>query len=162
MSKRLAILQQSLIKKQQALDERIENHFQTVKMANGQPLNDKRNGYLTLKRWSKQEQSIQSLQDSIKKTKQAITREQAKIDGVNKAKDKLPECFIALINDGVITQWRKHPNYFFVDGVDKARIIYDAKKNKVLCKYVDSLRGNQAQFDKFKQVFNSLKASIEK
>lgn len=41
-SRRMKILQQSLAKKQAAFDQRLQNHFDDVRSANGQPLNDKR------------------------------------------------------------------------------------------------------------------------
>ena len=47
MSKKLEILKNSLAKKEQELQRRFDVHFATVKQANGQPLNDKRNGQAT-------------------------------------------------------------------------------------------------------------------
>ena len=47
MTKRLDILKASLEKKEAAMDAKISEHFATVKEANGQPLNDKRNGAAT-------------------------------------------------------------------------------------------------------------------
>ena len=43
MSKRLEILKQSLAKKEELFSQKLDDHFSTVKQANGQPLNDKRN-----------------------------------------------------------------------------------------------------------------------
>ena len=54
MSRRLEILKASLAKKQTLFDQRLQQHFDTVKEANGQPLNDKRNGRVTLNKWDKQ------------------------------------------------------------------------------------------------------------
>lgn len=71
-TKRLEILEKSLIKKEFEFSRRLENHIQDVKRANGQPLNDKRNGRATLNRWDKQNESLRRLNDSIKKTKDAI------------------------------------------------------------------------------------------
>ena len=48
MSKRLEILKNSLVKKEQQFNEKLQTHFDTVKQSNGQPLNDKRNGQATL------------------------------------------------------------------------------------------------------------------
>lgn len=47
---RLEILQNSLAKKNAVVDAKISNHFATVAQANGQPLNDKRNGAATFKK----------------------------------------------------------------------------------------------------------------
>ena len=40
-SKRLDILNNSLIKKESELNRKLDEHFSSVKEANGQPLNDK-------------------------------------------------------------------------------------------------------------------------
>ena len=47
---RLDILKASLEKKQAKFNRKLNEHFSDVKSANGQPLNDKRNGYSTMKR----------------------------------------------------------------------------------------------------------------
>jgi hypothetical protein len=47
MSKKLEILSRSLEKKQLELQRLIDAHIQGVRQANGQPLNDKRNGAAT-------------------------------------------------------------------------------------------------------------------
>ena len=57
-TKRLEILEESLKKKQQLFDRRLQNHFDTVKQTNGQPLNDKRNGHATLDKWDRQNESL--------------------------------------------------------------------------------------------------------
>ncbi|MGN6746881.1 hypothetical protein, partial [Neisseria sp. P0024.S002] len=57
-SRRMEILQQSLAKKQAAFDKRLQNHFDDVLSANGQPLNDKRNGQATLNRWERQNDGL--------------------------------------------------------------------------------------------------------
>ena len=72
--KKLEILKQSLAKKEQELQRRFDVHFATVKQANGQPLNDKRNGQATLNKWEKQNNAIRNLKDSIEKTKSAIPK----------------------------------------------------------------------------------------
>ena len=72
MSKKLEILKQSLKKKEQKLNAKFDKHFATVKQANGQPLNDKRNGQATLKKWEQQNEGIRTMQKNIELTKQAI------------------------------------------------------------------------------------------
>ena len=79
MSKRLEILRNSLTKKQEVLAQKIDTHFETVKQANGQPLNDKRNGRATLNKWEKQSNSIKAQSESIKKTQEAIEYEEGLI-----------------------------------------------------------------------------------
>ena len=53
MSKRER-LKKSLEKKREKFKDKIEAHFDDVRSANGQPLNDKRCGRSTISRWEKQ------------------------------------------------------------------------------------------------------------
>jgi len=69
MSKQLEILRKSLSNKEAELARRFDNHFATVKQANGQPLNDKRNGQATLDKWEKQNNSIRNQIAEIEKNK---------------------------------------------------------------------------------------------
>lgn len=156
MSKRLQILKNSLANKELELNSKIQNHFNTVKQANGQPLNDKRNGQATLKKWEKQRQSIRNLEDSIEKTKRAIDVEESKIATVENF--NIPLFLQEAINDGLIVQWRKFPRFFFVKGVDKARIVLiDEKTGQIGHRYLASIKERE-QFTIFKNVFNTLNA----
>lgn len=155
MSNRLEILKGSLAKKEAEFDKKINSHFADVKSANGQPINDKRNGAATSMRWEKQNDSLRSLKESIQKTKDAIEREEQKIYGVEKTKEILPAEILKLIEDGTLIQWRKHPNTFFVAGVDKARIVWMEKKNQVGHKFTSSITDKE-QWRKFVSVFNPL------
>jgi hypothetical protein len=67
MTKRLEISKVSLIKKEALFDVKLQNHIDTVRMVNGQPLNDKRNGRTTLNNWEKQNDSLRTLKESIQK-----------------------------------------------------------------------------------------------
>ena len=58
---RLAILEASLQKKTMEFDKRLNEHFGSVKSANGQPLNDKRDGQKTLASWDRQNQRLRAL-----------------------------------------------------------------------------------------------------
>ena len=98
MSKRLEILKRSLEKKQAEFDNKLSNHIADVKRANGQPLNDKRNGYVTLNRWERQNDSLRNLQQSIEKTKNAIETEEYKISGVETAKETMPKELLNLVS----------------------------------------------------------------
>ena len=82
---RLEILKNSLIKKEKQFDDKLQNHINTVKQANGQPLNYKRNGRATLNKWDRQNESLRNLKDSIQKTKDEIEKEEAE----RKLKEKL-------------------------------------------------------------------------
>ena len=159
MTNRLEILKNSLEKKNKVLDERFETHFSDVKSGNGQPMNDKRNGGATLKRWNKQEDAIRNQNKEIEKTERAIEKEECKINYCESTNKKIPIQILKLVESGILTQWRKYPNRFFVAGVDKARIIWDIKKNKLLCQYVTQIP-NEEQYANFRDIFNSLKKDI--
>jgi hypothetical protein len=159
MTKRLAILKNSLAKKQKQFNDKIQDHFDTVKQSNGQPLNDKRNGQATLNKRDRQNESLRNLKESIAKTERAIEREEGKIMDVEAAKEVTPKEILELVNKGVLTQWRKHPNTFFVDGVEKARIVWNEKKKQVAHRYVISVP-SQEQYSKFAKVFNSLNQAL--
>ena len=159
MSKRLEILKNSLAKKEQEFDDRITAHINTVKQANGQPLNDKRNGAATFRKWDKQNNSIRRQQESIEKTKHAIEKEEYKIASVQNTNTFIPTEILELVEKGELTQWRKYPNIFFVSGVEKARIIWDNKKKVVAHKYVN-LINTQEQRSKFAKTYNQLNAVL--
>ena len=154
-SKRLEILKASLVKKQELYSKKQDAHIKDVLSANGQPLNDKRNGQATLSRWDKQCESLKKADTEIEKTQLAIENEEWKIEAVKVAKDQLPQEILDLLNSGDLTQWRKYPNMFFVAGVEKARIIWDFKKKNVSYKYLSSITEAE-QRKKFAQVYNFL------
>lgn len=155
MTKRLEILKNSLEKKEQTLNEKLDNHFSTVKQANGQPLNDKRNGQYTLNKWERQNDGIRSQIVSVEKTKQAIEREESKIAEVEHVNTFIPTEILKLVESGELIQWRKHPHTFFVAGVDKARIVWDVKRNVVAHKYAYMI-AEQEQRSKFVKIYNAL------
>lgn len=159
MSKKLEILKQSLAKKEQQLNAKFDQHFATVKQANGQPLNDKKNGQATLNKWERQNEGIRTMQKSIEATKQAIEIEEGKIRGVEHANTFIPAEIQNLVETGELIQWRKHPHTFFVAGVDKARIVWLEKTKQVAHKFVSEIK-EQEQRTKFVRVFNSLGAVL--
>jgi hypothetical protein len=159
MSKKLEILKQSLAKKEQQLNAKFDQHFATVKQANGQPLNDKRNGQATLNKWERQNEGIRTMQKSIEATKQAIEIEEYKIKGVEHANTFIPVEIQKLVESGDLIQWRKHPHIFFVPGVDKARIVWDEKRKVVAHKFVSAITV-QEQRTKFVRIFNPLGAVL--
>ena len=154
---RLEILKNSLVKKEKKFDGMIQNHFDTVRSANGQPLNDKRNGHATLARWEKQNDAIRRQQEEIEKTKRAIDREEDKVNDTAAAYSKMPDYLKTLIDDGTLNQWRKHPRILFVNGVEKARLYFNEETGLVSHKYVGQIPDNQ-QYNKFRDVFNALNA----
>jgi len=159
MSKRLEILKGSLIKKEQLLNDKFKNHFETVKQANGQPLNDKRNGQATLNKWERQNESIRSQKESIKKTKRAIEIEKGKILEVEHTNTFIPAEILELVKNGELKQWRKHPTTFFVPDVDKARIVWDNKRKVVAHRYA-YLITEQEQRSKFVKIYNTLNSIL--
>lgn len=161
MSARLEILKNSLAKKEAEFSKKIESHFTDVKSANGQPINDKRNGASTARRWERQNENLHNLKESIQKTKDAIQYEENKIYGVEKTKEILPAEVLELIENGTLTQWRKHPNTLFVTGVDKARIVWDVKKKQIAHKFVKEITDKE-QYSFFAKTFNSLAQKLNK
>ncbi len=160
MSKRLEILQASLAKKEALFAAKLQNHFDTVKEANGQPLNDKgRKGRATLNKWEKQSDSLRLVEKEIEKTKAAIEKEQNKIAGVNIANDTLPKEILDLVASGVLIQWRKFPNTFFVEGVEKGRMMWDSKKKLLFNRYYADIPTPE-QKAKFREVYNPLNAIL--
>ena len=152
---RLEILQNSLAKKEKVLADKLNNHFDSVKSANGQPLNDKRNGQATMNKWDKQSQGIANQIAEIEKTKNAIEREKTKAHDCEAVKSELPQILLDLLGQGKITQWRKYPNRFFVVGVEKARMIYDFKTGLISHSYVNQIK-DKGQFDTFKELYNRI------
>lgn len=152
MSKSLEILKNSLLKKEAEFDKKLQNHFDTVKLANGQPLNDKKNGFATISLWDRQNESLSNLQKSIDKTKKAIEKEETKISNVEDF--EVPQEIKNLIKNGVIKQWRKHPRFFFVDGVDRARFSL-SENGLVSHKYFHEIVCKE-QREKFVIVYNDI------
>ncbi|MFV8932044.1 hypothetical protein [Serratia fonticola] len=152
MSKRLEILKSSLAKKEARFNERLQNHFDTVKQANGQPLNDKRNGRATLNKWDKQSDALRALESSIQRTKDAIQQEEMKIASASSV--SIPPFMQKAIADGLITQWRKFPRFFFVNGVKHGRIVLDEKTGLIAHRYLSKV--SKDEYPLFRDVFNSL------
>ena len=156
-SKRLDILTKSLLKKERKLERLLSNHFKTVKKANGQPLNDKKNGNTTLDKWEKQIDSICRQKASIEKRKAAIEREELKISVVSFWYDKMPAVLTNLIDKGILVQWRKNPRMMFIDGVEKARIVFDGTTGVITHMYVNSI-ANKEQYAFFRNIYNQINA----
>ena len=148
-------LKKSLEKKREKFQDKIEAHFDDVRSANGQPLNDKRCGRSTINRWEKQNNALLNLQKEIERTEKAIQEEESKINFVERVKNELPKEIVELIDNGTIKQWSKYPHIFFVDGVEKARIIWEDKKKRVAHKFASQIRDRE-QYKKFANVYNTL------
>jgi hypothetical protein len=153
MTARLDILENSLKKKNGLFDDKLQAHFDSVAEANGQPLNDKRNGQRTLNKWEKQNDSLRALQSSIEKTQIAIEKEKEKIANVESF--AVPECLKGFLQSGAIQQWRKYPRFFFVKGVEKARIVV-TEDGTIACRYLKNIP-NKEQYAIFRDVYNEAK-----
>lgn len=154
---RLEILKGSLVKKQQRVDAAFDRHFADVKSANGQPLNDKRNGRATTDRWDAQSDAIRSRLQDVQKTERAIEREQEKVDNVQEASEQLPQYVVDMVSSGELTQWRAHPNTFFVPGVDKGRIVVDLETGAIGVRYLSDV--SKDEYPLFRDVVNRLLAA---
>ncbi|AXF76644.1 hypothetical protein LU604_07015 [Erwinia tracheiphila] len=152
MSKRLEVLTASLAKKEARFDKRLQNHFETVAQANGQPLNDKRNGRSTLNKWDKQSDGLRSLQDGIQRTKDAIEREENKITLASTV--DLLLYIQQAIDEGIISQWRKFPRFFFVTGVKHGRIVLDENTGIISHRYLSKV--SKEEYPVFRDVFNKI------
>ncbi len=148
------------MKKNEKLDQLFDTHFTTVKQANGQPLNDKRNGWKTLNKWEKQSDGIRAVQDSIKRTEEAIEREMGKIANVEQAQESTPEEILDLVSEGKLVQWRKHPNFFFMTGVDKARIRWDDETKNLFVRYQEEVK-DPAQRKIMCEIYNPLRRTLD-
>lgn len=151
---RLDVLKTSLAKKKVKVDAAFDNHFADVKSANGQPLNDKRNGAATMDRWEKQSNTIRNVQNEVKKTDRAIEREESKIADVEYANGKLPQYVLDMVAVGELMQWRKHPNTFFVPGVDKGRVFVDLDTGAIGVRYMHAIPKDQ--YPKFRDTVNKM------
>lgn len=159
MGTRLEILKMSLDKKKNLFNEKLQDHMSNVKQANGQPLNDKRNGRATLNKWERQNQALVNIREGIEKTERAIEREESKIKGVEIANTSTPSAILSLIASGDLIQWRKHPNTFFVNGVDKGRIVWDNNKKMVAHRYYSQIP-DKVQKSVFAKIYNELNRKL--
>ena len=159
MSARLAVLEASLTKKQAHFDAKLSAHFASVASANGQPLNDKRNGAKTLARWEDQNASLRRANEGIARTENAMERERSALARAAVVADTLPAAIAARLADGSLAQWRKHPTTFFVPGVDKARIVLLDGAKQVAHRYVSSITDPE-QRRVFARAFNTLSTEI--
>lgn len=153
---RLKTLGKSLESKTIKLDKMIQEHFEDVRSANGQPLNDKRNGAATFRRWERKNAALGKLKTEIEKTRQAIEKEQYKQFVVLEARDNLPIYVLKMIDAKELTLWRTHPNTFFVPGVEKARITYNPKTGDFGHRYLSDIAPEQ--YPAFRDTFNKLAA----
>jgi hypothetical protein len=156
-SQRQQVLEGSLEKKQKELDRRFDNHFEFAASTNGQPLNDKgAKGQAALNKMDKQNDSIRNQIAEVDKTKNAIDREEYRHESSQTALGGMPDIVKNMVGSGELKQWRKFPDHFFVDGVDKGRIII--KDGAAHHKYLSDVPKDQ--YGKFRDTFNSINKSL--
>ena len=149
-----------MAKKETAFEGKLDKHFSDVKSANGQPLNDKRNGASTTQRWDKQSSALRTAEKSIKVSQKAILDLEGTQVYLEKMAGAYPPAIIALVKSGKIKPWTKHANTFFVDGVEKGRIFYEPKKHILGNKFANEIP-NQAQRTIFVGIYNKLWAEMK-
>lgn len=158
---RLEILEASLQKKEAKFDEKLGAHFASVKQANGQPLNDKRNGAATVRMWERQNDSLRTINEGIERTKAAIEKEKNAIALVECYRDEIPGFITEMVQAGELVQWRKHPNFFFVPGVEKGRIVWHDDTQSITNRYAQAIPDKE-QYAIFVATWNKLRdASIK-
>ena len=96
---------------------------------------------------------------SGEKTEAAIEKETRKIANVEQTNETCPAQILELVEQGILEQWRKHPTTFFVTGVDKARIVWDADKKVVAHRYVSQIT-NAEMRKKFAAIYNALNKEL--
>ena len=161
---RLEILQKSLEKKKEKMQRAIDNVFAHQAMTNGQPMNDKSSGVAWFNKRDRLDDAAINARAEIEKTERAIEREMSKIRDVDSSKETLPKCIIDAIESGKIVQWRRFPRFFFVAGVEKARIAYNeatAKKPHYLSHLYVKEIPNDEQYQIFRDVFNDLSKKLK-
>ena len=65
-----------------------------------------------------------------------------------------------MLESGQLIQWRKHPNTFFIEGVDKARIVWDNKKKIIFTRYRNTIT-EQEVWKLFASAFNKILKEIQ-
>lgn len=154
MTKKLKNLKSSLDKKERLIDDKIRDHMDGVLETQWQPLQDGGRSSKILSSREKEDNSIRKLKESIESTQYAIAVEEERISETQKMFDSLPKALQDRILSGELTQWRKYPRIMFVNGVDKARINWDAKKGVVVPKFHNRLEGEDRK--RFVAVFNAI------
>ena len=159
MSKKLEILKQSKVKKEENLNRRFSEHFSEVREANGQPLNDKRNGAATLNRWERQNDGIQKQIESIKKTEAAIEREVDKVNDTQSNYELMPDFLKKKIDEGELKQWRRFPHILFVKGVDGGRLKVDFENKAVTYTHLSEV--SIEHYPIFRDTVNEIRAWLK-
>lgn len=146
--KRVQILKASLEQKEQKLNELLKGRFAEAKQSNQK-----------LSEWAKQNAEVKEMLYSIETTKRAIKAEQKKVDKLKEINKKLPSEILELLEKGVISQWERYPNRFFVVGVKHARIVLDFETSNIMYQHL-KLIPNEYQLNKFKAVYSELSEKL--
>ena len=167
--KRLEILQNSLAKKEAKQNNNFTSLYKHQAMTHSSPVNDKRCGSAWFKAHDKINDDIRNQYAAIKAIEQEEKRQLINED----AREMLleyPQAIIDLVEAGTLFQWNKHPNTFFVNGLEKIRIIYEKKEHKTKItetlyhKYGSEFASisTKEQIKYFNNLFNDLKSKVKK
>jgi len=159
-TKRLEILNNSLTKKQKIFNDLFITYTEEVKKAQGEPLRGHRRGNKILNTWEKTAQRLTIKLKEIKKTQRAIDRETYKGKKKEKALIKHQPHIKKMIEDGILSVWRKHERIAFVVGVDRARIYFEEVDSVYYLeghKFYNQIEC-QEQKEKFKTIYNDIRA----
>lgn len=168
--KRREILEKSLEKKRTIFNDRFRSHWDYTVGLQGEPIGGPRAQDRAIRnRLEREDRALRRMSEEVKKTERALAREERKeIDTAN-AYDALPEPLRAAIDAGLIVQWRRHPNTFFVPGVEKGRLAWipesaknakSALRGTLVARYAHQIP-DQAQYAAFRDVANALWAALK-
>lgn len=117
-------------------------------------------GNQILRRWDKTAKRITIKLNEIEKTKKSIDREIYLSRNKEKALMKHQPHIIQMIEDGILSVWRKHERIAFVVGVDRARIYFEEIDGVYYLeghKFYNQIECPN-QKEKFKNIYNELRA----
>ncbi|NCX95785.1 MAG: hypothetical protein EBX41_05120 [Chitinophagia bacterium] len=145
-SQRLEILKNSLIKKEERQQYLLSQFYGGWHGRQGQPIDlSRKSDRALLNRTDKYDNALRNISAEIQKTKDAIEREEGKLRQVELTNQILPASLLEFVNRGELIQWRKYPNTFFIPGIEKVRLIWKPKENKLFTRYGEYLQKSQKQ-----------------
>lgn len=159
MPSKIEKMKLSLQKKKDLFDRKLSEHYEDARSTNGQPLNDKRNGVATQKRWERQNNTLMNLNASIEKTEVAIDKYECQHSYAEVVLGKMPAPVKKLVEEKKIVQWIKHPTTFFVAGVKTGRFVWDFKKNFMFARYIHQIETKE-EYAVFRDIYNGLRKAL--
>jgi hypothetical protein len=148
-----------LARKEDELNRRFDNQFEHQRKTNGQPMNDKRNGRAWFNKKDKLDQAIGKQMEEIEKSKAYIKRLEERVAFLEKWEKELPAPLLEATLAGRLNQWKRHPRMFFVEGVEKARIVWNSDTKTIGATYVKQIPSKE-QYAIFRDTFNGLRKEL--